>query len=302
MTTRAARFSVKPQALAAAQSTMLGSLWTYSRLTRLENGLLAAVVVIAGSATTARVHGSSSVFLACISVTGTVAAANCFNDVLDIEADKLFKAHRPIPSGAISDRTALVATLLLSVTSLVAAAFVSWSVSIYTIASLVLSGLYSARLKGIPFIGNLTVAGLAGSAGLLGALAAGGSLQPNTIAVCTFVFTGMLCVETVKTMEDSIGDAFAGYRTFVHKLSEVQQMLYLRLLLLCFALSSTALVWVLAGGRGFLVEPGLLLAAGPLSFVASDRRSPKELKLCLTLSKVTWPVAALLLLSLTAYS
>jgi 4-hydroxybenzoate polyprenyltransferase len=82
------------------------------------------------------------------------------NDVADRETDRLhpLKAHRPIASGALPVRVALVSAVALGAIALLAAYRLGWPFTIVAAAYLALQIAYSGPLKHIVIIDVLTIA------------------------------------------------------------------------------------------------------------------------------------------------
>jgi 4-hydroxybenzoate polyprenyltransferase len=82
------------------------------------------------------------------------------NDVMDREADKLhpLKCRRPIASGDLSPRTALLAALLIALGSLTAAWFLGPMFFAIALAYVLLQTLYSGPLKHMVILDVLTIA------------------------------------------------------------------------------------------------------------------------------------------------
>ena len=82
------------------------------------------------------------------------------NDVADRETDRLhpLKAHRPIASGALPVRVALVSAIALGAIALLAAYRLGWPFTIVAAAYLALQIAYSGPLKHIVIIDVLTIA------------------------------------------------------------------------------------------------------------------------------------------------
>jgi 4-hydroxybenzoate polyprenyltransferase len=87
-------------------------------------------------------------------------AVYAFNDVRDVEADRVHptKRHRPIAAGAISERTALVAAGLLAIVALTTCFALSWRAGALAFAYLVQNIAYSVRLKHVAFVDVALVA------------------------------------------------------------------------------------------------------------------------------------------------
>jgi decaprenyl-phosphate phosphoribosyltransferase len=81
-------------------------------------------------------------------------AVYAFNDVRDVEADRVHptKRHRPIASGALSERGALIASILLAVIALGGCFVLSWKLAAIAALYLAQNVAYSIKLKHIAFI------------------------------------------------------------------------------------------------------------------------------------------------------
>ena len=81
-------------------------------------------------------------------------AVYAFNDVRDVEADRAHpnKKNRPIASGALSERAALTAAIVLAVTALVGCLFLSWKLAAIAALYLAQNVAYSLKLQQIAFI------------------------------------------------------------------------------------------------------------------------------------------------------
>ncbi len=88
------------------------------------------------------------------------SAVYLFNDVLDREADRVhpLKSRRPIASGALDARTALIAAGILSVASIQAALIVRPALGLVAAAYVLLLGVYSMWFKHIVILDVLTIA------------------------------------------------------------------------------------------------------------------------------------------------
>ena len=88
-------------------------------------------------------------------------AVYAFNDVLDIEADRVHptKKHRPIAAGLLSERAALVTSGVLAVVALGACLAVHWQLAVWAGTYFVLNLAYSWKLKHVAFLDVLLIAG-----------------------------------------------------------------------------------------------------------------------------------------------
>jgi 4-hydroxybenzoate polyprenyltransferase len=87
-------------------------------------------------------------------------AVYAFNDVRDVEADRVHptKRHRPIAAGALRERAALVSASLLAAIALTACFALSWRAGALAFAYLAQNIAYSVRLKHVAFIDVALVA------------------------------------------------------------------------------------------------------------------------------------------------
>ena len=87
-------------------------------------------------------------------------AVYCFNDVRDIEADKLHptKKHRPIAAGELSERNALIASGVLAAIALGACFAVRWELAMWAGLYFAQNIAYSVKLKHVAFIDVLLIA------------------------------------------------------------------------------------------------------------------------------------------------
>lgn len=81
-------------------------------------------------------------------------AVYAFNDVRDVEQDKLHptKKHRPIAAGYLSERAAMTAAMLLAGSALAAMTWLAPLAGVYALAYLVQNIAYSIKLKHVAFV------------------------------------------------------------------------------------------------------------------------------------------------------
>jgi 4-hydroxybenzoate polyprenyltransferase len=81
-------------------------------------------------------------------------AVYAFNDVRDVEQDRQHptKKHRPIASGALSERAALMWAAILAGGSLLGCLALSWKLAMWAALYLVQNVLYSIKLKHVAFL------------------------------------------------------------------------------------------------------------------------------------------------------
>ncbi len=141
------------------------------------------------------------------------AGGNVINDYFDAEIDAVNRPDRPIPSGAVQKRSAQLFALALFLVGILPALFTGPLCLALVIVNSLLLVVYAARLKSMPFIGNLTVSYLAGSIFLFGGAFAGVSGLFSNIPLAVITFLATLARELLKDAEDVEGDAAGGART-----------------------------------------------------------------------------------------
>lgn len=103
------------------------------------------------------------------------AAGNVINDYFDAEIDAVNRPKRPIPSGAIGKKPALVYAGILFFLGLLVSWFTTplcFGIALFNALLLVA---YAYRLKSTPFFGNVAVSYLAASIFLFGGAFPGGN-------------------------------------------------------------------------------------------------------------------------------
>lgn len=118
----------------------------------IKNVFVAAPLVFAQKLTEpAYVVRSALAVLAFCALSGAVYA---FNDVRDVAADRLHptKRHRPIASGALAERTALVGSAVLAAGALAGCLALGWQLAVFAALYLAQNVAYTLRLKHVAFV------------------------------------------------------------------------------------------------------------------------------------------------------
>ncbi len=149
--------------------------------------------------------------LAALATLFVAASSNAWNDYRDIEIDRINQPRRPLPSGMVTPRAALVFSIVLAVLSLIIAALISPLALLIAVASNALLYLYSIRLKSTVLLGNITVALISAMSPIFGGVAAG-NVRPS-LWLGAIVFVGILGREILKTLADYEGDHAHNVRT-----------------------------------------------------------------------------------------
>lgn len=149
--------------------------------------------------------------LAVLSTLLVSAAANAWNDYLDVEIDRINQPQRPIPAGLVSLRTAKLFSFGLSITALIIASFINLPAFLIVLFSIVLLYVYSWKLKSTVLMGNATVALISATSAIFGGVAAGNVRPTFWLAIIAGI--GIMGREVLKTLADYEGDLRQRCRT-----------------------------------------------------------------------------------------
>lgn len=145
------------------------------------------------------------------------AASNTLNQVTDLEADRINKPSRPVPSGRVEPREAIRLAGWLYVAAFVLASMVGPQCTLLAGTAAVLTVIYSAppfRLKAVPFVANAVIAlprGMLLKVAGWSCVRDFGRTEPWYIGMIFGLF--LLGATTTKDFADIRGDRAAGYRT-----------------------------------------------------------------------------------------
>ena len=133
-----------------------------------------------------------------------LSAGNAINDYCDYNIDRINRPQRPLPSGRIQRRHALIFAIVLIVLGIWLGTCINRNATGIAILVSVALVSYAFWLKRTVFIGNLVVSGLTGVTFMSGGVAIDsvqGTLVP---AIFAFLFTAAR--EIIKDLEDTEGD------------------------------------------------------------------------------------------------
>lgn len=142
------------------------------RLVRWANALTAAAGVVVG-AWWAGWGADALVALAALAAVGLTAAANVWNDLADVDIDRLAHPDRPLVTGALSLHAADRLAMAAATGAVLAASNVSAVLGICSVGVLLLMRLYSPWIKRAGVAGNFVVSVLASLPFVYGSYAAG---------------------------------------------------------------------------------------------------------------------------------
>ncbi len=187
--------------------------FAHIRLLRPINLLTGAFAVWVSGAILNELHQRAELLFAVMTVVLYNAAANALNDYLDVDADRINHPNRPLSTDLVQRKTALILSVLLSVSGSVTALFLPVQATVLAIVvTLPLMIIYNIKLKKLPLVGNAVIAYILGLTFLFSG-AAFGNMQPMIIpAMLAFGLT--LLRELVKDIEDIDGDTRSGLNTY----------------------------------------------------------------------------------------
>jgi len=142
-----------------------------------------------------------------------VCFANVHNDIIDFEIDKINRPKRPLPSGKISIKAAyrLLGILLFFTIIFSLLAGVRFIFLFLIAASLCFA--YNRLLKGLPLVGNFTVA-LLSTMPVVIPIINFGLPQPELSVLTLLAFMLTFAREITKDIEDMEGDKSKDLKTF----------------------------------------------------------------------------------------
>ena len=183
----------------------------FFRLPRPLNSLITALSVGIGALTAGQAPTWPALVLAALSAALINGAGNAFNDLLDIDIDRINRPLRPLPAGRLSPSAARIESLLLALAGCALALWLGPWHGLIALAVVALLAIYSIALKNTLLWGNVLVAVVGAIAFPYGALAAGDIGRSWIPALFAFLFH--LGREIVKDIEDMAGDQIRGERT-----------------------------------------------------------------------------------------
>ncbi len=173
---------------------------------------LVQVCLLQPSQSVGTIIKTESFYLLLLSTFSVAAAGYIINDYYDIKIDAINKPKRLVVGKGVNRRQAMVAHLLLSAIGVIVGFALSWAVGFIIVGAVLLLWGYSAQLKKMLLLGNITIAFLSATMLLVVAVNVGAD-NKAVWAYALFSFIISLVREIIKDMEDVKGDASFGCRT-----------------------------------------------------------------------------------------
>ena len=161
---------------------------SYIKITRPINVLITFFVVVVAIFISQTIQTDLyTIFLASIAASLVAAAGNIVNDIYDVETDKISHPQRPIVLSEISKKEAWYLYIVLNFISIFIAASLKPILLAIVVTSTILLFIYSAYLKKLSLVGNITVAFLTGLTFIYGGFVSGNPVAAIVPAVFAFL-------------------------------------------------------------------------------------------------------------------
>jgi 4-hydroxybenzoate polyprenyltransferase len=255
-------------------------------------------MTMVGVAGTNRSLSSWSAVTSYVIVASVLAFGNAINDIFDLESDRVGKSNRPLPARRVTESGAWFAAFILALTAVLVTLLRAFRLSAFVASMIILAYAYSSRFKRIPFIGNISVAVLAGCTVLFGAEMAARELPSPVVLASGVVAMAVFCFETAKTVEDREDDARAGHRTMAHVIPrELHPRLILVVTLLYLLVSNLCISFIQGSSSSrALAMAAASIPAVPLLALGSEPASRVRLVRAIHQSKWLFPLTVVALL------
>jgi geranylgeranylglycerol-phosphate geranylgeranyltransferase len=184
------------------------------RLIRPINCIMMALAIVVGAILTgySNLQWLNLVYGALTAFTLT-ASAMAVNDYYDFKIDSINEPKRPIPSGAVSLRAALLVTFFLTVIGFVFAYIVSFFCLLFAVGAWIIMVTYSTVGKRSGLAGNFLVSACVAAPFLYGGLVAVNAVRLNVLLFASMAFLSNTGREISKGIIDVSGDSSYNIRT-----------------------------------------------------------------------------------------
>jgi geranylgeranylglycerol-phosphate geranylgeranyltransferase len=191
---------------------MIGKLTGFLRLTRPLNCLIMGFAVIVGASLVSTLNFTLNLLLGFVTSFSLTAASMTINDYYDRQIDAINEPNRPIPSGAVSPKEALIFAAALTTTGLVAAFKTNLPSLVVAVTALIVSVTYITKGKGTGLPGNLLVSTTVVIPFIYGGLTVG-QIETSTLLFVAIAFLSNTGREITKGIVDVEGDRSHNIKT-----------------------------------------------------------------------------------------
>lgn len=184
------------------------------QITRPHLGLLSGAYVALGAflGSSRTMHFTRTLGKSVLVAILVVAFGFTLNDCLDVRADQINNAKRPLPSGRLSLFAARGLAATLALLALCIASTLKLPMFALCVINLILAAAYSLYLKDLVILGNLCIAFLISTLFIFGGLSAG-QLNSRIYIAGVLAFLLQFAQEVLWSIKGMEGDAAAGVNT-----------------------------------------------------------------------------------------
>ncbi|MBE0686384.1 MAG: UbiA family prenyltransferase [Anaerolineaceae bacterium] len=184
------------------------------------------------------------------------SSAMIFNDLFDLEVDRINTPHKPIPSGKVTPTEAIVFGVVTALIALLIAGWISPLVLVLCLVLWTLGFLYNWKLKASGLMGNLIVATNVAMTFILGGISVGEGDNPLVWIFGAIAFVFDLAEEIAGDAMDMEGDKKRDSRSLAilygkQAALQISGMLFVVMILLSLlpvVLGETSLAYILPIG------------------------------------------------------
>ncbi len=141
------------------------------------------------------------------------SSAMIFNDLFDLEVDRINTPHKPIPSGRVTSKEAVVFGIVTGLIAMLMAILIDPLLLVLSFVLWILGFLYNWKLKANGLLGNLIVATNVGMTFIMGGMSVGGVRNPMVWIFGAIAFVFDLAEEIAGDAMDMEGDKERGSRS-----------------------------------------------------------------------------------------
>lgn len=193
-----------PSRIKAVMGNLLNKTKALLKLFRFELCLMGMLSAFVGGLVSGFEYVNYDLFLAMFVVALMVAGSMAINDYFDFEIDKIVHPERPIPSGKVPPKEALLFAVVLFSVSLILSLLINILCLMIVIVSIFSLLMYEVLFKSQGLIGNIIVAFISSMSFTFGGAAI---WQPyNSLVLSAITFLLMLGREILMDVRDMEGD------------------------------------------------------------------------------------------------
>ncbi|MFD0373315.1 UbiA family prenyltransferase [Streptomyces sp. NPDC127114] len=193
---------------------LVGTLGAHVRTWRPYTIWYPGLVGLAGATLAAEPRANAALLAAWFAPTAVWVAAHYLGDYLDRHLDAISKPQRPIPSGRMAPRTALLCGTLLAAAGCAAALAVNWRTILLLAVGIGGALAYNGLFKARGLWGNVVRGALTGAAFAFGTMMTVDFPPVGLLPFVVVFWAHDAASNVVGTLRDVAGDREGGYATF----------------------------------------------------------------------------------------